>query len=243
MSIAEAELQASAAAPAPVPGPLPRRIIETFTSPGEMFARFGAAPPWIGPVLIAAVITALMLAFIPKEMVVEMAREQMSAAARPGQPTPDPETAATFMRVSFVLGGLLVPIIATVIVGGLLKLVFGAMMGGEATFQQYLGVYGHSLLIMALGAIVTFPIIMMSGDMTRQLTPALLIPDPDPASFLFKFLMQFGVFSLWQYGVIGVGVGAVNRGKLSAASLWGGIAGLYLATALISSLPALLQRG
>jgi hypothetical protein len=124
---------------------------------------------------------------------------------------------------------------------GLLKLV-GAMGGGEATYVQYLGVYGHSLLIAALGGIITFPILIMAGDMTRQLTPALLLPDADPNSILVKLLMQFGVFSLWQYAVIGIGVIAVNRGRVSAAAAWAGVAGLYLLGALLATVPALMQR-
>jgi hypothetical protein len=238
MTIAEPEIQIPSDAPAEA-GPLPRRVIETFTSPGELFARFGSAPPWVGVVAITAIVTAAMFALMPMEALVEMAR----SAAPPGQAGPDPETAATIMRITSIIGGLVMPFIATVFMAGLLKLIFGAMMGGEATYQQYLGVYGHAMLIVALGAIVTFPIILMSGDMTRQLTPALLLGDADPAAALPKILMQFGIFNLWQYAVIGVGVVRVNRGRISMGATYAALAAFYVLTALLAAIPALIQRG
>lgn len=241
MTIAEPEIQTPTAAAPREPGPLPKRILDTFMSPGELFSRITPeAAPWVGPAVLVAAVMALAFALVPLSAYEAMMQEQLRNMPRqPGQAAPDAATMATIGRIFGTLTMLFYPFIGALVVGGLLKLLFGTVMGGEATFGQYLSVYTHAALILALGSLVNLPVIIASGDVMRQLNLSLLIPDGDPSSFLFKFLMQFGIFNLWQYAVIAVGVLAVNRGKISAAGAWGGVSGLYLATALLG---ALMQR-
>lgn len=241
MSIAEPEVYEAPAAPAE-PGPLPRRIIETFVNPAGLFERFGPAnTPWVGAALVVAAVMVVTAMLIPHDAWVELMREQMrNMPQQPGGRAPDPESFVGFAKVSMAVTFLIYPFLGAVIVGGLLKLVFGAMMGGEATYQQYLGVYTHAALVLALGSLVGLPIIYATGDIMRQLNLALLLgQDADRHAFLFRFLMQFGIFNMWQYGVIGVGAAAVNRGKISGGAAFGGVAGIYLVMSLIG---ALMQR-
>jgi len=241
MSIAEPEVYPTPAPPAD-PGPLPKRIIETFANPAGLFERFGPGnTPWVGPALVTAAVMVVTALLIPHDAWVEMMREQLrNMPQQPGGRMPDPGSMAGFARVSMAITFMLYPFLGAVIVGGLLKLVFGAMMGGEATYQQYLGVYTHAALILALGSLVGLPIIYATHDIMRQLNLALLLgADADRKAFLFKFLMQFGIFNLWQYAVIGVGVKAVNRNRISAGAAFGGIAAIYL---VMSLLGAVMQR-
>ena len=101
MSIVEPQADPSAPPAEAVPGPLHRRIVETFVSPAELFARFGPAPPWLDVAIVAAVLMAVSAAVIPAEIYEQMMREQLrGASAGAAAGAPDPASMVPFARTS-----------------------------------------------------------------------------------------------------------------------------------------------
>lgn len=198
------------ASPAPA-RPLPRRALDTFVSPGELFAGFGERPPWVGPLLVATVLTVAAFALIPEEVFLAQVREQLQGAPRGGR-APDPETVVGFARVAAVASAALSPWITALVVAGLLTLIFRVLMGGTATFRQHLGVAAHASLIPALGTLLTLPIWIATRDLQTRLSFALLTPFLESDSFAFRLLQGLEVFTLWWLAVLALGAAVLNRG-------------------------------
>lgn len=216
------------------PGSLGRRILDTFLAPGELFSRFGPTPPWVDVLLISAAIGALAMLLVPAEVLMNTARESISQMPPAQQRAMKPETVANVGRVTGPIAAFVGTFLSAIVLAGILKLVFGVMMKGEATFAQYRGVAGHAALISALSALVTLPVWIMTGDMMTQLSAGLLFPEL-PKGMASTLLAALNVFSIWWLAVVAVGVSVVNR-RISAVTAGAVIFAIYFAIAAVAGL-------
>lgn len=216
------------------PGSLGKRIIDTFVSPGELFSRFGATPPWVDVLLISAVAATLAMALIPMEVHLNFAREAISQMEPAQRGAMKPETMANIGRYTTPIGVFVGTFLSAFVLAGVLKLVFGVMMKGEATFAQYRAVAAHAALISALGALVTLPLWILTDDMTTQISAGVLAPDL-PKGMLSTLLGSLNVFYIWWLAVIAVGVSVVNRG-ISAVKAGAVLFGIYFAITAVAGL-------
>jgi len=238
MSSIDSHAPAHSEAEAAVPGSLGRRILDTFVSPGELFSRLGPTPPWLDVLILAAVVTTVAMVLVPGEVWLASSREALNNMTDPrAREAMDAETMARFSRISAPIGAFIGTFVTVFVMAGLLKLLFGAMMGGEATFAQYRGVVSHAGLISTLGLVVTVPIWIATGDMTTQLSPALLAPDL-PKGVVRSLLQALAVFNIWWLAVVALGVAAVNRGKVSMLAAAGVIFGIFFAISVVAGLIA-----
>jgi hypothetical protein len=236
MSSIEAHAPGHSETEAAGPGSFGRRILDTFVSPGELFSRLGPTPPWLDVLMLAAVVTTLAMLLIPGEVWLASSREALNDIADPkAREAMSAETMARFSRISAPIAAFVGTFVTVFIMAGLLKLVFGMMMGGEATFAQYRSVVSHAALISALGIAVTLPIWIATGDMTTQLSAALLAPDL-PKGVVRSLLQALAVFNIWWLAVVALGVAAVNRGKVSMVAAAGVIFGIFFAIAVVTGL-------
>lgn len=233
----EAHAPVHAEAEAAGPGSLGRRILDTFVSPGELFSRLGPTPPWFDVLLIAAVVTTAAMLLAPAEAWLATSREAWNNMEPEARKAMTPEAMARIARVTGPIGALIGTFITAFIMAGLLKLVFGVMMGGEATFAQYRSVVSHASLISALGIAVTLPIWIVTGDMTTQLSAALLAPDL-PKGVVHSLLQALAVFNIWWLAVLALGVATLNRGKVSMIAAAGVIFGVYFAVSAVAGVIA-----
>jgi hypothetical protein len=216
------------------PGSLGKRTIDTFFAPGELFSRFGATPPWVDVLLISAVAATLAMALIPMEVHLNFARDAIAQMEPAQRGAMKPETMANIGRYTTPIGVFVGTFLSAFVLAGVLKLVFGVMMKGEATFAQYRAVAAHAALISALGAIVTLPVWIATGDMTTQLSAGLLAPEL-PKGMLSTLLNSLNVFYIWWLAVIAVGVSVVNRG-ISVVTAGAVLFGIYFAIAAVAGL-------
>ncbi|MDQ3524871.1 MAG: YIP1 family protein [Chloroflexota bacterium] len=215
---------------------LPRRILDTFVAPGELFASFGERPPWFGVLAISTLAVVAALALLPTELFVAQMREAMQA--RPDAPRMDVEAMGGFARISGIIGAGFSQFVGSAIVAGVLTLIFRMLMGGSGTFRQHLAVASHSSLIPALGALVTLPIQIARGDMGTRLSLALLAPFLDSDSFVYKILQGLEIFTLWWIAVVALGVAVVGRRTswgTAAATLFGIYLVILMVTAALTS--------
>lgn len=206
--------------------PLGRRIVDTFFAPGDLFASFGERPPWLLPVLIAMVVTAVGFFLLPTDLYVEQMRDQLRSNPEAGRAM-DPESMAKWGRLSGAVFGPLGMLLGVFLTAGILALVFRVIMSGQAGFRQYLGVAGHASLITALGTVVMVPLWIATGDMQTRLSLALLTPFLEPTNLLHRVLQGIDVFGLWWIAVLALGVSVLNR-KCSWGTAAAIVFGVYL---------------
>ena len=113
------------------------------------------------------------------------------------------------------------------VLAGLMLLLFTVLMSGEAGYGQYLAITVHAFLILAFGALLTFPLQLVQGDLQLQLSLALLTPFLDATSVLYRMLHGITIFSLWAVVVTGLGVSKINP-RVSWAVASAVLMGLYV---------------
>jgi hypothetical protein len=218
-------------APEPAaPGPLHRRIGETFFAPVSLFRRFGPKAPWVDATLVAVAIMAVAMALVPADVWVQTARDAI--AANPRAAGADAESMASIQRVASIVGVLVMPWIVLFLQSGILLVIFTMLMGGEASYRQYLAVGAHAAVVGAVGQLATLPLIIQKGSVQTSISLAPLAGGADADSFLSNFLNAFNVFLVWQVILLGVGVAAVNR-RTSAGTALGILFGIFAVIAAV----------
>lgn len=223
---------AYSAQPEPHAGSLPKRMVDTFISPVALFSRFGTRPPWWDVMLISVILGVVVMALIPGEVWMNTTAEAMRANGQELPAGTTPESMVGFQRIGAIIGGAIMPWIFLPIQAGLMVLIFSVIMGGGATFRQYVGVVAHASLIGAVGQLVSLPIIIQKGVMSSGITLGAVVGGMDPESFVYQFLNAWNVFLIWQLVVMGLGAAALNR-RVSAGAAVGVLLGIYAVVAVI----------
>lgn len=213
------------AAQEPDAGSFPRRVFDTFLSPVALFSRFGARPPWVDVMALSVVIGLIVFALIPTDVWVATMEEAMRQRGQEMPPGADPAQMAGIQRIGGMVGGAIAPWIMLAIQAGLMVLIFSLVLGGKATFRQYLSVVAHASLIGAVGQIASLPIALQQGVMTQGITLAALAGGMEKDSFVYQFLNVFNVFLVWQVVVMALGAATLNR-RIGAGTAVGVLLGL-----------------
>lgn len=219
------------AAQEPDAGSFPRRVVDTFFSPVALFSRFGARPPWWDVMLLSVVLGIAAFALIPQEVWVNTMEEAMRQRGQEMPAGADPAQMAGMQRIFGLVGGAIVPWIFLAVQAGAMVLLFSVILGGKATFRQYVGVVAHAGLISAVGGLAALPIILQKGVM-QGITLGALAGGMDPDGFVYQFLNAWNVFLVWQFVVLGLGASALNR-RIGAGTAVGVLLGLYAVVAVI----------
>lgn len=228
--MSEISVHAGTPAEPAAPGPLHRRIGETFFAPIALFRRFGPKAPWVDVMVVAVVLSAVAMALIPAEVWVQTVRDAF--AANPQAAGADPESMAAMQRGVSVVMMLVMPWIILFMQSGILLVAFTMLLGGEATYRQYLAIGAHAAVVGAVGQLATLPLIVQKGTAQASISLAALAGGADTDSFLYNFLNTFNVFLVWQVILLAVGVAAVNR-RISAGTALAVLFGIYTAIAVL----------
>lgn len=219
-------------APEPDAGSFPRRVVDTFFSPVALFQRFGARPPWIDVTILAIVLGAIAFALIPQEVWQATMEEAMRQRGQELPAGADPESMASMQRMFGMVGAAIMPWIFLAVQAGIMVLLFSVILGGKATFRQYVGVVAHAGLIGAVGQLASLPVILRQGVMSQGITLGALVAGMDHESFVYQFLNAWNVFLIWQLVVLGLGASALNR-RIGAGTAIGVLLGVYACIAAV----------
>ncbi|MCG8467200.1 MAG: YIP1 family protein [Gemmatimonadetes bacterium] len=191
----ESTVESTVASTAPI---LPLRIVQTFTSPGELFARLRETPVWIDA-MVALIALGVLFQFVQPESLQVAAIE----AFAPEGVDPE-ELVRSPSLVSTTLGALIFTPAFTALIAGMLLLNYNVVMGGEGTFRQLFSAATHAQFVNMAGAYVILGLAFLGSDQL-VLSPALLLPDLG-AGFLGRFVGSINVFAVWTCVVLGIAV-------------------------------------
>lgn len=199
------------------------RAIGVITSPGATFVHVVKAPRPVAILLLVAIVVAVAQA-IPqmteagRQAIVDTQVQTMERFT--GQPVTDEVYQQMLDRsrigayVGIGMTFIMLPIVAlffAVLYWG----VFNAVLGGTAAFKQVLGIVAHSMVIGAVGAVITAIVQLMTGTFTPTgpFSLGALMPMLDPETFLGRFLTWINGITLWQIVVIAIGLAVLYRRK------------------------------
>lgn len=208
------------------PAALPVRVAQVFYAPADLFDRLRARPVWVGALLGLIGLNLAAVLLMPDELLRELVATQVPADADPAAI----EGAVRFGRVVSVVSSVIMPPLGAAVIAGALLVVYNAVLGGEAGFQQLFSAAVHALYIASVGALLGLGLAIAKGDPQVSLGLQLLVPGLDPSDYLFRFLRGLNLFSLWTAAVLGIAVSRMypRREAGSAAAL---VVGLYVVLA------------
>jgi Yip1 domain len=233
---------ATGASPAPLG--LVARFIGVITSPRETFEAVVAHPRWLGMMAITVAIIAICSALpmtteAGKEATLRTSVEQMESW---GMTVSDQMYEQMRGRMWFApyqtaIAVLIISPIFTLLIAGILFVVFNVAMGGGASFKQLMSVLVHAGVITALQQLFTGPVNYFRGAVTSATNLAVLLPMVDPKSFMGRVLAMTDVFLIWYVVVLAIGLGVLYRRKTQpiAITLFGIYAVIVLGFAAVMS--------
>lgn len=229
--------------PAPPPAPakgLIARAIGIITAPKATYEAVVRSPRPFGILLLCCVVIGLAQALPQftergRQAALEMQVQQTERWT--GKPVTDEQYRAMeqWGRIGAYTGPIFVLIGMTVwslLQSAIYWAVFNALLGGTATFKQVLAVVTHSLVIGALGMLISAPIMLWQGTMSMggPFNLGALLPMLDEGSFLARFLGVVNVFTIWGLMVLAIGLAVLYRRKTTNIAI-----ALFLAFGIIGA--------
>jgi hypothetical protein len=215
------------------------KMIAVFTSPRKAFEAVAEKPDWLAPMIVSVLIGILFaLTVVPAVVMPATMEKTMEQMRDRGVPEDKIEEAMKFMAgplpvVFGVVGVMLATPINLLIISGIL---FGlsALFGGKARFAQVFSAATYSGLILSLGTILKGVLMYVQRSIHAGTSLALILPEDMRENFLYRFLGQFDLFTLWQLGILSIGLGVIYCWKTAKSA--GMVFGLWLLWALLSSI-------
>lgn len=243
------------AEPEPAPQSFFSRLIGVWFSPGETFAEIGRAPRMLAPILalmiIGSVSSYLMIDRIGVHGFFSPGIEQSVANGRMSREDADKQLeamttgpAATFIKWSFPLFGLLqFPVIALILVG-VAKLIT-MLMGGDNEFKPLFSVslfawLGTGIISSILLIVVLYlkppeeiDINNLLGSNLAALLTVVMGKEGLP-KFVMALARWVDVFGIWLIALLAIGYAAVTR-RMKSSAFGMALGGIYLVVALIAA--------
>ncbi len=224
---------------------LTERITGIFTSPNEIYGEVASLPvqssswvvPYVSSLILALIVTYTLFSNESlRHQIYDMQAQKMEKAVQEGKMSASQmEKAREQMEGSgpgifLAIGSVSAMVMISVMLfGGTLALWLAAKftLKAGAGYSKMLEVFGLASVIGILGSIVTILLMYVFDSLYASPSPALAILDSyDHNNKLHGLLSSLNVFSIWEAGVIGVGLSKISgkstgTGLGVAYGLWG----------------------
>jgi hypothetical protein len=221
------------------------RFIGIITAPQETFKSVVAHPKWLGMLALVTVLAAVCTAL---PMTTEAGQEASLRASVEGMEsfgmTVTDEVYEQMRRQLWLApyqtaaGILIGSPIFTVVIAGILFVVFNVAMGGGATFKQVFTVLVHASAISALQQLFTAPVNYFRGSVSSATNLAVLLPAVDSKSFVGRVLAMTDLFLIWYVLVLAIGLGVLYRRRTQPIAI--GLYGVY--AVIVLGIAAVMSR-
>ncbi len=179
--------------------------------PAEVFRQLAARPRALAPLLLLAVVAAIVGFGTPESTLRNRAERQVQVAEEraPDQMTDERRqeildgAASVRNRVIIFVAGSVVGIISLLIVAGVLQLVFGAVGSESLKFKDEFAITTHAYVPQLVGAVLLVILARFFGFDEMQLSLGFLF-DED-AGFAYQLANQFTLFGAWNVLLLAVG--------------------------------------
>jgi len=193
---------------------------QVFTGPVAFFERLKKKPKVIVP-WIALVIVAFIVVWFTWEYGARLQIEMMEGYVERGFVPPSQVPTLESLRVQSIVGGLVFCILPSLLAALLAKLFGGFIMGGKASFKQVFSVMIYGEFLFWVGQLVKVPLIIAKDSLNVTFSLAVLVSGRGPTDPLWVALDKIGVFYIWEWAVIGIGLAAIygftrNKGYVLA---------------------------
>jgi hypothetical protein len=225
---------ATTPAPEPTPAPVaePRaaisavgRVIGVLFSPKATFEDIARKPSCLLPILILAVLGAVVAVGINQKMNWrEYMSQQIEKSSRASQLSADQkekqiEAGAKIAPYTAYVFGIPAPVVVVLIVSGIMLGGYNLFAGANVNYKTALGVVSHAFVPVIIGNILFLVVLLLKPPGTLDLDNpvatnlAAFLPE-DSAKWLVALAKNVDIFVIWITLLIAIGFAAVNPKKL-----------------------------
>lgn len=215
---------------------LPQRLTGPIFSPKPTFESVSTYPLWLDVLAVTVLIsTFAWIAFMSTEVGYQAFVDQMYQQQEARGPiTPEIEaslnTMAPIMRWMLPLGALVgIPVIVLAI-SGVAYGIFGALLGGSASFKQTLAVVVHAGVVFTVAGLGVLALNFFRGTMSNSTNLGVFVQMLPEDHFLARFLGVIDLTWVWYLIVLAIGLGVLYRRKTSSIAM--GFFAVYFVIAL-----------
>lgn len=232
--------QVVAATAAPDSGLSVSGLWQVFTGPAAFFERLRKNPkivvPWIALVIVAFVVVWFTWEYSAR-LQIEVTQRYVEKGFIPQSQVPTIES----LKIQSIIGGLIFCILPSLVAALLAKLVGGFIMGGKATFKQVFSVMIYGEFLFWVGQLIKVPLIIAKDSLNVTFSLAVLATGSSPTDTLWVALDKIGVFYIWEWAVIGIGLAAIygfsrTRGYATALLSMGLLAVLHIVVVFLQNM-------
>lgn len=213
-----------------------QKWFDLYFNPQKSFQSIDSKPDWVLPVVIMAVVTAIImvaLAPIMHQFQVErlmdirnLSREQAEDLLQKGR-----QFQKFLVPISAFIGIFVVEIVAALF----FYLVGTVFMAGDVPYKKVLSIWAYtSLAVGIIGMIIRTPLMFIKKTMLVQTSLAAFLSADSRGSLLYRVFSKIDVFMIWQLILVTLGFVAIYKfsTKKSATVVFG----LYVLWIVVSVL-------
>lgn len=208
------------------------RIVGVFFSPKSTFEDIARKPSWLLPVILMTIV-GLAVGFALNQRVDwrDVASKRIEQSSRASQLSPEQKEQQLNMseKISPAIAyciGLLGPILAVVIVGGVMLGAYNLLGGANANYKVSLGIISHAYVVSLISSLIFILILYLKPPGTVDLDNPVaanvgaFFPE-GTAKWLTTLGSGIDLFSFWIIILIGIGFAAFNPRKLKTGGAIG----------------------
>lgn len=217
------------------------RVVRVMYAPGRVFQELERRPEWLVPFIICLLVAAISSWVLIPSVILPAQREALESRGLTEQQL---EAARPWLEGNRpVYIGLVTALVFTalgfVVIAGVFHLVCAMILGGQANFARTFAVVAYSWVVVVPESIVKIPIQLATKSAEAHTSLALILSSPGEGSafayrFLYRFLDQVDIFTVWRIILIGVGLSVMF--KFSRQKSFYVVVALWLILAVIVSL-------
>lgn len=221
------------------------RIMGIFTSPRQTFQDINIKPTWALP-LILYIITIVIVTIVNIDITKLDQARILEAKDMPQEQLEKIQAMTGSPVMAYIqLIGTVISIVGFTILFAVILLGICKILKGNASFKKIFSIITWSSLIAIIGAYVKMIIIAVKGTAHLVTTGlSLFLPMPEVGqkpSFLFTILSQIDPFTIWQLGVLIIGLSIVNnftakKSFIIVLSLW--VIGIIISLGMVAVMPS-----
>lgn len=217
------------------------RLVGVLFSPRRTFAEIAAQPKWLAAMAVTTIVIALaQYGFLSTQvgqsaMVDQQIHQTERWAGSVTQAQIDGIEQRAPLGKYFALGATLIigPIFGFLI-AGILFAVFNALLGGDATYKQVLGVLTYAGAVQLVQTIFVVPLNYVRESVSSATNLGVFVQFLDDTNFVARFLGWFDIFMIWWLIVLAIGLAVLYKRK--TGPVFGAFMGIYAVIALIGAL-------
>ena len=220
------------------------RLVGVIFSPKATFADIVRKPSWLLPVILLAVLGAIVAVSLNRKMdwreymSQQIEKSPRAASLSAEQKQQQIEVGAKFAPISAYVLGIPAPLVVVLIVAGVMLGAYNLMAGADVSYGTSLGIVAHAFVPWLIGNLIFLLVLFLKPPGTLDLdnpvatNAAAFLPEGS-AKWLEALAKNVDLLAIWITVLIAIGFAAANARKLQGHRSYNIAFGVFLAYIVI----------